>query len=174
MPPRKALVTLAALSVSILGLSVPVSDAAAAPAKPAGCPADASYVADHPSSAWVGDPARKVTGVGPMTLAIATSTSDTITGVVGGTSGFSISGVIFAAKQDINYSISKAVTAGTTFTGTYIVPAGRHAWLQWGSWGYHYNWHYGSYAGSCVYRVTKSGTATSPTLSGKGFSHGLS
>lgn len=147
---------------------------ASTPASSLSCPPDAAYQTSGASSTWLGDPIRRVVGTGPMTLTVSVQSSNTVTGTVGGTAGFSVSGIIAAAKSDINASVAAAVSAGTAYTGTYAVPAGRFGWLQWGSWGYHYNWSYGSYNGACTWLVSKSGTATSPTLTGRGFNHGLS
>jgi hypothetical protein len=161
-------VTAAALAVPLVAILPTAAEAAAL-----SCGSASVYSTTGASSSWVGDAQRKVTGVGPMTLTITITRTDAVTGTFGGTGGFSVSGIIASAKAEVNSSIASTVTAGTTYSGAYTIPSGRHGWLQWGSWGYRYNWTYGHYSG-CKWVVTKRGNAVSPTLSGKGFNHGLS
>jgi len=142
------------------------------PVSPDTCSPDPTYTSWSPVTTWLGDPSRKTTGMGPMTLSVSVTNTDTTTSVFTTTVGVSASGIVASAHADISASIQMSVAAGTTLGATWQPAAGRLGWLEWGNWAIHYYWSYGHYAG-CTWTVI-NGRAVSPRLSGKGFNYGYS
>ena len=162
----------AGLAVGVVGCTVAVPSASATTSVTSGCPYSVEYSAWGGTSTWIGDPGRIYRAPGPITLQLLVEASDSITTTVGGSSGASVDLIVASAKADVNASVAKGVASGTTVSASFSVPAGKMGWLQWGAWGYHYDWQEGTYSGACRWNVIASGTASSPSLSGKGFNHG--
>lgn len=140
------------------------------PVSPNSCSPDPTYTAWNGTGTFIGDASRVVRGRGPETISLTVTKTDTTGSNFTNTSGVSVSGIVFAAHDDISGGITMSVAAGTTYGASYTPPSGHLGWLQWGNWGYHYYWSYGHYAG-CTW-VTQSGAANSPIFTGKGFNHG--
>jgi hypothetical protein len=100
-----------------------------------------------------------------LTMAVSKGTvvGSTYTTTWGDTVGVSIKFISASAHADVSKAIQNQVTLGTSLTAKYTVK--HFATIEFGAWGYSYNWERGYIAGGptkCVVHITSKGTASSP------------
>jgi hypothetical protein len=172
-----ALTAAGAATVMAAGLaSAPAYAASDSPAAvksgatPAGCSAPSFYETSGGHHYFIVDkPAKKWTVSGPAGLTLnmqvskGTTLGSTYTTSWGDSVGVSIKFISAAAHAEVSNAIQNSVTTGTNLTATYTVK--HFATIEFGAWGYSYNWEKGYIAGGptkCVVHITAKGTASSP------------
>ena len=169
-----ALAAAGAATVMAAGLaSSPAYAATSSPVKaaaPAGCTAPSFYETSNGHHYFiVKQPAKRwtVSGNAGLTLTMqvgaGTQVGSSYTTSWGSSVGVSIKFISAAAHSEVSNQIQNAVTTSTNLSAQYKVV--RFATLEFGAWGYSYNWEKGYISGGptkCVVHITAKGTATSP------------
>ncbi|MBV9794105.1 MAG: hypothetical protein JO016_09210 [Actinobacteria bacterium] len=98
-----------------------------------------------------------------MQVSKGTQVGSTYTTSWGDSVGVNIKFISAAAHAEVSNAIQNTVTTGTNLSAHYTVR--KFATIEFGAWGYSYNWEKGYIAGGpskCVVHITAKGTATSP------------
>jgi hypothetical protein len=146
------------------------SSAVKAGATPHGCTAPSFYetsnghyyfIVKQPTKKWTvsGDAGITLT----MQVGAGTQLGSTYTTSWGDSVGVNIKFISAAAHSEVSKAIQNAVTTSTNLSASYKVL--KHATLEFGAFGYSYNWEKGYISGGpskCVVHITAKGTATSP------------
>lgn len=99
-----------------------------------------------------------------VTINVTITKGDTVTGTVGGSGDFSISGLVWSAKQTVSASLAYAKSSSYSSTVNWKVPHGHKlpARLDVGAQSIHTNWAHLRQNGNCTATVIGSGTDTLP------------
>lgn len=133
------------------------------------CPGDQFYVESSVNQSYhmpVGIQFKSGPG-GTVHATIQFSLSVTYT--IGGSGTFSASALIADAKVSLDVHLAATASLSQSYTYDHNISAGKYGHLQFGDWGYHFNWKFERQNSNCTVSVLGSGSASLPDVTVWGY-----